>query len=336
MSTVPFLIAKAHANHSKSLTESQMNGMITAEKMSEVEMILQSTGYGHLLEEVRPSVSLHKFEVALRRDYAKLLSVYRSAAIGDVEKLLNAFTLSIEAENMDMIFQAIIRDNIDETLEEIIIPVGKFGLHHYRRIMETSADALIASDLIIYPELRKPVQQVLNQTDDPDERIFRLSAALSHTSYQKLYEVAPQWVKLEAEFLNLETICRAINMGISPQGWLIPNIGIVYKQQKQLMNYDNVTDVLNYMVNKFPIPRIIRNALDSKDPVARLEDEFLQYLYFTRYRDFSIFGNRKEAILDYFSIKLAEIEDISRVLTSKILTKTPRSELRRMIYPIYH
>ena len=335
MSIVPFLIAKAHANHSQSLNGNQMNSMITAEKLTDVENIIQGTRYGHLLNEVRPSVDLPQFEIHLRRDYARLLNIYRNAATGRVKDLLNAFTISVEAENMDMIFQAIIRDNVDENLNRIIIPVGKFGTHHYKRIMENT-DPMIATDFILYPELRKAAQVALNQSNDPDEQVFLLSSALSHTAYSILGKVAPKWITDEINLLNLETICRAINLDINVDEWLIPNIGNIYRQRRYLMNLANPRDVLNYLAPKFNPSQPLQLALNADDVVVKLEDEVLNYLYFQRYRNFMLFGTREEAILDFFSIKRAEIDDISRVMTSKILRKTTVSELREMVYPIYH
>jgi vacuolar-type H+-ATPase subunit C/Vma6 len=239
----------------------------------------------------------------------------------------------IEAENMDLIFQAIIRDNVTEELEQIIIPVGKFGMRHYRRIMENT-DPNVATDFIIYPELRKAAQKALNKSTDPDEQIFHLGSAFSHTSFSILADVAPKWIKLEADFLNLETICRAIKLGINPDPWLIPDIGVVYHQRAGLSSLGSAEDVISYMVSKFPVSRPLQAALESDDPVVRLEDEALKYIYYQRKRHFSLYGNRKEAILDFFSIKQAEIEDISRILLAK-LRSIPAERVRSMLYPIY-
>lgn len=118
MSIVPFLIAKAHANHSKSPTQSQINSMITSERIIDVENILQNTGYGKLLNEVRPSVDLPQFEINLRREFARILHVFRTASDNSTRELLDAFAISIEATNMDHIFQAIIRNNVTEDLEK--------------------------------------------------------------------------------------------------------------------------------------------------------------------------------------------------------------------------
>ncbi|MHA2503232.1 MAG: V0D/AC39 family V-type ATPase subunit [Candidatus Kariarchaeaceae archaeon] len=334
MSIIAFLIAKAHANHSRSPTASQINGMITADTISDAETILQRSSYGSIYNEVRPSVNLPEYEVKMRIQYAQLLRIYRNAAIGKVKDMLNAYTLTIEAENMDMIFQAIMRDNVDEELEQIIIPVGKFGMRHYKRIMENT-DPKIATDYIIYPELKNAAQKALNQSNDPDDQIFLLSAAFSHTAYSALSKIAPKWVRLEVDFLNLETICRAINLDIDVSGWLIPDIGTIYPQRQRLRNMNTPRDAIAAAANRFLVSQPLKAALDADDPVSQLETEVLQYLYFQRYRNFIIHGNRPEAILDYFSIKHAEMEDISRIFTSKVLTKTSNDDLRRMIYPIY-
>jgi len=334
MSIVPFLIAKAHANHSKSPTQSQINSMITSERIIDVENILQNTGYGKLLNEVRPSVDLPQFEINLRREFARILHVFRTASDNSTRELLDAFAISIEATNMDHIFQAIIRNNVTEDLEKIIIPVGKFGMSHYRRIMDFN-NVDTAVDLIVYPELKIAATKALQSTSDDDERIFLLSSAFSHAAYSKLGRVAPNWVKTEANYLNLETICRAVNLGIDSDNWLIPKIGSVYKLRKTLSNLNSTRDILTYMSTRMSPSRPLINALNSDDMISKLEDEVLQLIYYQRFKNFILYGNRKEAILDYFSIKKAEIEDISRILTSKLLHNDQTAELRRMIYPIY-
>ena len=331
--SVPYLIAKAHSNHSKSPTAQQINAMVNAERMVDVEAVLQSTSYGFILEETRPSIDLQGFEVELRRNYAKMLNTYSGAATGAVGKLLKAYSLTVEAENMNLLLQAIIRDNVTEDLEKIIIPVGKFGLRHYQRILEnTNVD--VASDFIIYPKLRKAAQNALSQSTDPDERIFLLSSALSHTAFSILTKVAPKWVKLEVEFLNLETICRAINMGIDPDPWLISNFGTVYRKKHVLNGMNRPEDVLTYMLPHFPIPKVIQYALEADDPIVEFEDQASSYLYYNRYKSFLIYGMRNESVLDFFSIKRAEIEDISRILLSKI-KRIPQAKVRKMLYPIY-
>lgn len=331
----PFLIAKAHSHQAGAPNFQQITAMLNANKVTEVENILQNTNYGDIIVEARPSTDLSGFEIRLRQEYASLLHVYQRAAPNSIAKLLEAYSLTIEAENMNLILQAVIRGTVTPDLERIIIPVGKFGMSHYKRMMQ-SVRADVASDFIIYYPLRKAAQRALNMSDDPNDQIFYLSSFLSHTSFKQLYDIIPQWIKLEAEFLNLETVCRAINLGISPEQWMIPNNGIVRKSISIIGNMKTPKEVLNYMLPHFTVKEPIRVALEAPDElvVASLEDQVLAFLYRQHFKRFMIYGNRKESILDFFTVKRAEIEDIMRILFGKI-KNVPTEQLRGMLYPIY-
>ncbi|NHJ31412.1 MAG: V-type ATPase subunit [Asgard group archaeon] len=334
-STIPFLIAKAHAYHASAPTHMQIQAMLNATKVSEIETILQSTGYSTILNEVRPSVNLPDFEVAMRRDYAKLLNRYQIAASPDIADLLHAYAMRIEAENMDLILQAILRGNVSEELLKDIIPVGKFGLPHYKRMMEITK-AEVATDFIIFPKLRKAAQEALMFSDDVDEQTFYLSSALSHASFQLLQEVAPRWIRKEIEFLNLETVARSIKLGIDPEPWMIPNNGIVNRYTSILSSMNTPREALSFMLPHFPVSAPIEIALQSSDDdlVSVFEDHVLSYLFHQHHRNFNIYGNQKESILDFFSIKKAEIEDLSRILLSKI-KGIPSEKIQGMLMPIY-
>ncbi len=331
----PFHITKAHAYHSKSPSMQQISAMLNADNIYQVENILQQTSYAKILEEIRPSVSLADFEVAMRREYAEKLHLFQRSTPRDVQALLNAYSLIIEAENMDLILQSIIRGVASDTLEHNIIPVGKFGMRHYRRMYNTTT-AEAASDLIIDFNMRKNVQKALNQTSDPDEQIFYVSSALSHTSFLQLNKIAHLWVRNEIEFLNLETVCRAIQLDIDPSPWMIPNKGIVNRHLSAIANLKSPRDVLNYMLNYMPVKGPLKNALSANDEdlIPILEDQVLSYIYAKRYKQFFLRGNSKEALLDFFAIKKAEIDDISRILFSK-LNDVPSDIIRGMLFPIY-
>lgn len=335
-STVPFLMTKAHAYHSNSPTLSHINGMLNATSVVEIEAILANTVYAHLVTEARPSIDLTKFEIALRRDYAQLLSTYVVAADPTISELLIAFAMLIEADNMTLILQAIIRKNADDSILESIIPVGRFGLPHYKRMLDTTT-VEAASDFIIYPKLRKAVQTALTKSDDPDYQIYYLASALSHASYEILQKVAPQWVKNQVELLNLQTICRAIKLDIKPNEWLIPNFGIINRYRSILVGMLTPRDVLNFVLPHFFIKRPLRLALEADDDkiVEVLEEASLEYQYHKHQKNFTIYGLKKESILDFFAIKKAEIEDISKIILGTIKgipSETVEGMLKMPIY----
>ncbi|MHA2089629.1 MAG: V-type ATPase subunit [Candidatus Kariarchaeaceae archaeon] len=329
-------MAKAHAYHSQSPTFMQITSMMNAQTVTEVETILQSTVYGPIVNEIRPSVNLPEFEVALRRNYATLLGQYQLAASPDVAGLLKAYAMKIEAENLDLILQAIIRDNVSEQLIQNIIPVGKYGLPHYQRMMEFSKPEL-ATDFITYPQLRKVAQEALKISDDPDDQTFYLSSALSHASFLIQQEAAPQWIRKEIEFLNLETITRSIKLGIDPEPWMVPNRGIVNRYRTTLASMSTPREVLSYILPHFPVKAPIEIALQAADDdiISVFEDHVLLYLFHKHQRNFSIYGNRRESILDFFAIKRAEIEDLSRILLSTIKGIPPDRIQGMLMMPIY-
>lgn len=330
----PFLITKAHANHARSPDSQQISAMLNASKVTDVENLLQNTSYGEILSIVRPSVDLPAFEKEMRKSYANLLHLYKRSAPKHIAKLLDAYSIIIDAQNMDIITQAIVRQNVDTDLESIIIPVGKLGMDHYRRMMK-SANVEIASDFIPYPSVRRAVQNALKLSENPDDQVFYVSSALAHTSFTMLNNLTPKWIRVEIELLNLETVCRALNLGIDAKPWMIPSRGVVNRYEPVLSSMKSPREAINYILPHFPVQAPLKLALaaDDLDVVAVLEDAALSYLYARHYHRFYLV-NRPESILDFFAIKKAEIEDISRLLFSK-LKGIPAEEIRGMLYPIY-
>ncbi len=330
----PFLITKAHANHSRSPNWQQISSMLNASRVTDVENILQSTSYGDLLNIVRPSVDLPAFEKEMRKSFADLLHLYKRSASKQVAKLLDAYSVIIDAENIDIIMQAIVRKNVDSNLDQIIIPVGKLGMDHYKRMMK-SANIEIASDFIPYPAVRRAVQKAIKVSDNPDDQVFYVSSALAHSSFTMIQEIAPKWIRLEIELLNLETICRAINLGIKAKPWMIPGRGVTNRYEPVLSSMKSPREAINYILPHFPVSAPLKLALaaDDKDVVSVLEDAALSYLHAQHKHRFYLV-DRPESILDFFAIKKAELEDITRILFSK-LKGIPAEEIRSMLYPIY-
>ena len=336
-STVPFLIAKAHAYHSSSPTLEQVHSMAQANTLSEIESILQQTHYGKILSEVRPSVNLIDFEVALRRDYADLLTRYQRAASLDTSDMLKAFELTIEAENMNMILQAILRENVTDDLKNNIIPVGKFGMEYYERMMGTTrVDAAI--DFILDRTLRKVAENAFQMSNDPDEQVFFLASGLSHAAYRNLHKIVPIWTKRVIETRNLITAARSVGMGIDPMPWMMDNGGPMYKAGPMFANMKSTREIFTYALNHhFPYPHLIEMALGAEDDKMVTEFEHNTQLerYYYHRRSFRIFGNRNESILDFFFIKKAEIEDISRILLGTLKGISTDTIMEMLALPLY-
>ncbi|OLS29158.1 MAG: V-type ATP synthase subunit C, partial [Candidatus Heimdallarchaeota archaeon LC_2] len=159
-STIPFLISKAHAYHSQAPTLGMITNMVQAQTVSEIENILQQTHYADVVNEHRPSVNLSEFEIALRRQYAKLLTTFTKAASPDVAKLLQAYSLLIEADNMRMILQAVLKESVTDEIKQSIIPIGKYGMEYYERMMGTTT-VEAALDFISHPALNKAAREAL-------------------------------------------------------------------------------------------------------------------------------------------------------------------------------
>ncbi len=311
-------------------------GMLSAKNIFEIETILQSTGYKTIVNEVRPSADLFEFEVALKRNYARLLTLYKRAASPIIKNLLYAYSMKLEAENINLILQAIIRNNVSEDLIKIIIPIGKFGLPHYQRMMEITKVEL-ATDFILDLKLRKMTQKALSISEDPDEQVFYLSSALSHGSFVILQKVIPNWIRNEIEFLNLETVARAIHMEVDPDPWMINNNGIVNRHKSAISSMKSPREVLSYFLPLFPVSAPIELALQASDQdlIPTFEDNALLYLFHQHQRNFKVHGNRKESILDFFSIKKAEIEDLDRILLSSFKGISTEKIQGMLMFPIY-
>lgn len=335
-STIPFLISKAHAYHSHAPTLGMITNMVQAPTVSEIENILQQTHYADVVNEHRPSVNLSEFEIALRRQYAKLLTTFTKAASPDVAKLLDAYSLLIEADNMRMILQAIMNDNVTDEIKQSIIPIGKYGMEYYERMMGTTT-VEAAFDFISHPALNKAAREAIKMSNDPDEQIFYLSSALSHASYSLIFETSPNWIKRQVEILNLETAARAVKLGINPVPWMIPNNGKIFRMGPTIGTMKSVREVFSYVLNSFPVPHLVERALQAEESemVSVFEESAQAERFYTHKRNFNIYGNRKESILDFFVIKKAELEDLTRILLGTIKGVSPDLIREMLMIPIY-
>lgn len=335
-STIPFLMTKAHAYHSQSPTLGMISSMVSASSISEIENILSQTHYAEVVNEIRPSVDLTQFEIALRRQYANLLTTFSRAADPKISFLLNAFSLLIEADNMQMIIHAILSNSDKEAIKPNIIPVGQHGMEHYERMVGTTTiDA--ALDFITNSTVNSAAREALKLSADPDEQMFYLSSALSHLSYSLLLKSTPLWMKKQVEILNLETIARAAKLEINPLPWMIKNNGYIYKSANTLSSMKSAREIFTYVQGRFIAPHLVQTALQASDNeiISVFEETALAERFYHHKRNFNIYSNRKESILDFFAIKKAEMEDIMRILLGKI--KGVSNELIRemLMIPIY-
>jgi vacuolar-type H+-ATPase subunit C/Vma6 len=335
-STIPFLISKAHAYHSQAPTLGMITSMVQAPSVSEIENILQQTHYADVVNEHRPSVNLSEFEIALRRQYATLLTTFTKAASPDVAGLLQAYSLLIEADNMRMILQGIMNDSLTEEIKQSIIPIGKYGMEYYERMMGTTT-VEAALDFVAHPALNKAAREAFKMSNDPDEQAFYLSSALSHASYELIFEISPNWIRRQVEILNLETAARAVKLGINPVPWMIPNNGTIFRLGPILGAMKTVREVFSYVLNSFPVPHLVERALqaDESEMVSVFEDNARAERFYTHKRNFNIYGNRKESILDFFVIKKAELEDLTRILLGTIKGVSPDLIREMLMIPIY-
>ncbi|MCE7736825.1 MAG: V-type ATPase subunit [Candidatus Heimdallarchaeota archaeon] len=335
-STIPFLISKAHAYHSRAPTLGMITNMVQASSVSEIENILQQTHYADVASEHRPSVNLAEFEIALRRQYAELLTTFTKAASPDVTKLLDAYSLLIESDNMRMILQAVMNNSVSDEIKQAIIPIGKYGMEYYERMMGTTT-VEAALDFVRHPALNKAAREALKMSNDPDEQIFYLSSALSHASYSLIFENSPNWIKKQIEILNLETTARAVKLGINPVPWIIPNNGLIFRMAPTLGAMKSVRDVFSYVLNSFPASHLVERALQAEENemVSVFEENAQAERFHIHRRNFNIYGNRKESILDFFVIKKAEMEDLTRILLGTIKGVSPDLIREMLSIPIY-
>lgn len=331
-STLPFLMAKAKSHLAKTPTIASIQAMISASSVSEAEGILSGTVYGDLISIARPSVNLIAFEGALRRQFAELLHTYNKAASIQASQMVQAFITRIEANNLQILFRAIIHDEAENDLLNYIIPVGKFGIKHYTRFIQ-SKNPTLAAELITIPELKRGVLQALNKSSNEDEIVYYVTTALEHASYQFTQKFT-NYLRFDVDLLNIETVMRAIDLGIDPVFWIIPNYGIVAANIDVLSRMNTPRDAATYILNKVPFSSAIRTSLDAPDDrmISVLEREVDITLINRKRRNFSIFVNRKEALLDFFALKLAQIEDISRILLAKTNNMSEEKIKRALIY----
>jgi vacuolar-type H+-ATPase subunit C/Vma6 len=316
--TVPYLIAKAKAHVGKSIKQQTVNAILNAKTLSDAETILSSAHfYDDIIKTHRPSVDFLAFEGELRKKFAEMLHRYISAASPQAAAIIRAFNVRIEADNLQILFRAILGGDQDEGLLNYIIPIGKYGIRHYQRIIQASSPQ-IAAKLILEPELRKAAENALKMSQDVDEQIFYVTSNLEHAAFEYLYNQSTH-IKDEIDLLNLETVARAISLDINAKNWIIPRYGVVASNIDRLSRMNNPRDVIASMINKIPFGNQIRSVLNSPDDtlIINLEKQVSLALIKNYKMNFRVFANKKEALLDFFSLKYAEINDISTILLGK-------------------
>ena len=143
-------------------------------------------------------------------------------------------------------------------------------------------------------------------------------------------------MKSEVDLLNLETVLRAINLGIDPKSWIVPKYGVVAKNIDTLSRMSSPRDVITFILNKVPFSRSLRKALEATDSslIASIEREIDIALVRTRKKNFAIFNLRKEALIDFFALKLAEMDDIGRILLGK-MNNMPVDQIKNSLLYYY-
>ena len=316
--STPYLVSKARAHMGSSPSIHTMKVLINSKSVSEAENNLSSCPfYDDVIKANRPSIDLIAYEGEIRKSYAKMLHTYGVGASIDVAPIIESFKLKLEVENLQILFRALINDERDPDLLKYVVPVGRYGLKHYQRILNSSTPEL-ALDFIYQKKLRNQILTAIKSSENKDELMFYISSSLE----QVLYEFTSSHVKSirsEIELLNLETVARAISLGVSPGKWIIKGKGKVAKRINQLEQYTSPLDAILSMINDVPHSAHIRKVVNSSKEtiISDLEKQVDVALNSFHRSNFKIFSSRPEALYSFFFLKYSEMRDISKVFLGK-------------------
>ncbi len=332
-SSIPYLIAKARSHVGASPSKQKIEMMINTPSMSEAENILSGYEfYQGALQQVRPSVDILGFEGILRNEFGKMLHRYSVGASPQAKSLLNAYAMRLEAENLQILFRAIIGGDHDEDILKFIVPVNEFEMRSYKRILNSTSPKN-AVDFIAFPELRRGAARAFDKARDDDELVFYIVSSLEHAAFEYAYKFNKH-IRSEVDLLNLETVARAISLKINPREWIIPKIGVVAQNIGRLERLSSPRDVIASMINSVPYSSYLRDVLNSPESsiISHLERQVDLALMKHHAFNFRIFSYSKEALFDFFALKYQEIKDIGKIFLGKANNIDPERIRNSLLY----
>ena len=329
--TIPYLVTKARAHSGTIPTVRKIKAMIEAPTVNDIENLLAPHEfYNEILQKIRPSVDIIQFEGELRKQFARMLNIYGQGASPKARNMIKSFKYKIEAQNLQILYRALVGGDNDPEILNYVVPVERVSMKNYARILN-STSLKTSVDFIIYPELRKPILSAIESTQDEEDLIFYIVSELEHAAYQFIYKENSK-IKAEVDLLNLETVARAIELGVNPKKWIIQKIGKVAQHINNLERLNSSHEVIRTMLNLMPFAGQLRSVLNAKEEniISALEHRVNLALMQVHKKNFKIFGLKKEALFSFFSLKLAEIQDISKIIfgkSSKISAEKIRKSL---------
>ncbi len=316
---LPYLVAKAKADWSKSPSKSQINTILGMESVVEIENLMTTTNYGEVFNTYRPSVDVIRFEGGLRKQYAERLLTFKKSASPVVKSMIDGLVMLEEVENLKLIFRSFVNGDMDEEIINYIIPVNKYGISHYKRMMQVSS-AELAADLITFKDLKVAAKKALSFSGTEEEMLFHITSSLEHEAYGYLYKQSP-WFKSYVNMQNLMTVARASILEIDPTNWIIQNKGIIAKNIETLKRYSSPREIVTWALHRVPFSKYIEKALETPndDEIIGMLEKQIEIAFVDRNRKtFSVFTSNPISIFSYFELKKAEMKDISRIVLGKI------------------
>ncbi len=321
--TLPYLIARAKSDMGKSPKLGLIKSLTSVSDIFELENYLSNTSYAEVVSQARPSVDILKFERELRKTFADRLLSFRTGASQRIGEILDAVILKVESENLKLIFRSIISNEVDSDILNYIVPVSKYGVKHYERMLFTP-NPLLAADLITQRQLRKAIKSALSYKGEFEEELFQLTTSLEHAVYEYSVKIIPT-VKTMIDYQNMLTIIRAKSLNIDPEKWIISKYGVIAKNVDRIKQMNSARDIIIWSLSRLAFAKELRPALDAPDEtlVPTLE-HMLEVAYNKRNRViFNIKSNTPDAIWSYFVLKEAQVKDIARLVLGVVTKSDP-------------
>lgn len=316
---LPYLIAKAKADMGNSPSKGLISTILGIDSVVEIENMMGSTNYAEVFTKYRPSQNIIEFEGGLRKQHAERLLTFRKNASPKVRDILDSLIMLEEAENLKLIFRAFLSDDRDVELLNYIVPVNKYGLAHYKRMLQV-ASAELATDLITYRELKKAAKDALSFGGTEEEQLFYITSNLEHAAYSYLFKQSKS-LKVYIDMQNLMTVCRASALDIDPTKWIIPNKGVIANNIDVLKRFTTPREIITWALHRVPFSSYLQKALEVQDEdgiIGALEKQIEIAFISTHRLNFSVYTTDPISIFSYFELKKAELKDIGRIVLGKV------------------
>ncbi len=306
MASDGYIFGRAHGLMGKVLTPSQIDILLSAKDLRELQAAFQLTSYGEIVKGLNFITEMSTVAKRLKNHFARIVSDFYKQGNADSKEKISLFSQRFHAENIRYILRGLYMQQNENEIIERITPISSYTYDYYKKLLSSSIPEIIAS------QKDKKFKARLETAYDEFEKVGKfvvLDSAIDQYEYQQLPTISPHY-KLYVRLRNILWICRCIAMDIPPYRYILPNNFLSPALDKK-----TISEVLN-QYNYDPYRKIFSQFLDEEDvPLHELEFAVERYLVKTWRKIFRVTpASNLDFIIAFFELKFAEVSDLIRII----------------------